>query len=443
MRRVSPAIWLSSRGIFALLGLALVCALASIAAWALPLAIAGAAAFVACTIADVALGPSVRSLRIVRREIGPLALGRAAEIVYDVENRTDRSVRVGIFEPPVATIAFARREARATAGPREGVAASLEIVPRERGPVHFGATFAWCESSLGLVRRRFRIAGDQDVRVFPDLTGVERYGTLAKRSTLVDFGLRKLRQRGVGTEFESLRDYQSGDGFRFVDWKATARRGRLTVAQYEVERSQNVVVAIDCGRLMTPRLDTARKFDYALTAALSVTRIAQRADDNVGLLAFAAKPILEIAPRRGAAHYAALARAAYDLQPRMEEPDYETIFTGLRRAHTKRSLVILFTDIFDPVTSAGVLAGIGTLVRRHVVVCVLMNDAAVARALTVTPATSDEAYRTSIAMSLSDERVKTIATLRAAGVIALDVPAAELSVRLIDAYLDVKARGLL
>jgi uncharacterized protein (DUF58 family) len=217
----------------------------------------------------------------------------------------------------------------------------------------------------------------------------------------------------------------------------------LTVAQHEIERSQNIVVALDCGRLMTPRLGKSRKFDYALTAALSVTRIAQLADDNVGLLAFAAKPILEVVPRRGAAHYGALARAVYDLQPRMEEPDYETIFTGLRRAHTKRSLVILFTDIFDPVTSAAVLAGIGMLVRRHLVICVLMNDAAVANALAQTPATVDAAYRTSIAMSLSDERTRTIATLRSAGVIALDVPAQELSVKLIDAYLDVKARGLI
>jgi uncharacterized protein (DUF58 family) len=161
------------------------------------------------------------------------------------------------------------------------------------------------------------------------------------------------------------------------------------------------------------------------------------------MLAFAAKPVLEIAPRRGAAHYGLLARAAYDLQPRLEEPDYETTFTALRRAQSKRSLIVLFTDIFDPVTSAAVLAGIGRLVRRHLVICVLMNDAAVASALATVPATPEDAYRTSVAMALADERVKTIATLRAAGVIALDVPASQLSVRLIDAYLDVKARGLL
>ncbi len=443
MRGSPPAIWLSARGIFVLLALALVCAIASVVPWLVFVAFACAAGIVACVFADVALGPTARTLRVTRREIGALALGRSGELVYDVENRTDRTIRVGIIETHVPTIAFAALESRATIGPRRASEARLALLPGERGLVHFGAVYVWCESSLGLVRRRFRLDVEQDVRVLPDLSGVERYGSLAKRSTLVDPGLRKLRSRGVGTEFESLRDYQTGDGFRLVDWKATARRGRLTVAQYEVERSQNVIVALDCGRLMTPRLGKSRKFDYALTAALSVTRIAQLADDNVGLLAFAAKPMLEVVPRRGAAHYGGLARAAYDLQPRMEEPDYETIFTGLRRAHTKRSLVILFTDIFDPVTSAAVLAGIGMLVRRHLVICVLMNDAAVANALAHEPRTVDDAYRTSIAMSLSDERTRTIATLRSAGVIALDVPAKELSVKLIDAYLDVKARGLI
>ena len=443
MRGSPPAIWLSTRGIYALLALALVCAFASVLAWLVIVAVACAAIFVACVVADVALGPTPRTLRIARREIGALALGRSSELIYDLENRTDRTLRVGIIETHVPTIDFAAQQTSARIAPRHAGEARLTLVPMERGLVRFGAIYAWCESSLGLVRRRFRIDAEQEVRVLPDLSGVERYGSLAKRSTLVDLGLRKLRLRGVGTEFESLRDYQSGDGFRLVDWKATARRGRLTVAQYEIERSQNVIVALDCGRLMTPRLGTSRKFDYALTAALSVTRIAQLADDNVGLLAFASKPILEVVPRRGAAHYGALARAAYDLQPRMEEPDYETVFTGLRRAHTKRSLVVLFTDIFDPVTSAAVLAGIGTLVRRHLVICVLMNDAAVANALALAPTTVDDAYRTSIAMSLSDERTKTIATLRSAGVIALDVPAKELSIKLIDAYLDVKARGLI
>jgi uncharacterized protein (DUF58 family) len=215
------------------------------------------------------------------------------------------------------------------------------------------------------------------------------------------------------------------------------------VAQYEVERSQNVIVALDCGRLMLARIGLQRKFDYALTAALSVARVAQLAGDNIGLHAFAAKPLLEIAARRGAAHLGALTRAAYDLQPRLEEPDYEATFVDLRRRYSKRSLFVFFTDIFDPVTSASVLGALDSLLPRHLVLCVLMNDAAIAGALEVEPVTVSAAYRTAVAMTLADERAKAVAVLRSRGSIVVDVPAPRLTVALLDAYLRVKSRGAL
>jgi uncharacterized protein (DUF58 family) len=443
VRSTQPALWLARRGIWAMLALAFVIAFASVFAWVTPVALLLAAGFVAAVAADAALGANVRTLRVTRRRVDYLALGRTAELTYDVVNRTDRPLRVGIYETQVPIFDLARDCTEVVVAPRSLAQASVSLVPNERGLARLGTLYVWAETTLGLVRRRFAVDAAQEAHVYPDLSAVEEYGTLAKRSTLLDLGLRKLRLRGVGNEFESLRDYQHGDAFRLVDWKATARRGRMTVAQYEVERSQNVIIALDCGRLMTPRLGKERKFDYALTAGLSVARVAQFADDHVGLLAFAGHAILDIAPRRGAAHYAALARAAYDLHPVREEPDYETTFSELRRRNPKRSLVVLFTDIFDPVTSGAILAGLGTLVPRHLVICVLMNDAAVEDALAVTPATPAEAYRTSVAMTLSDERAKAMATLRGRGIITLDVPARELTVKLIDAYLDVKSRGLL
>jgi uncharacterized protein (DUF58 family) len=443
LRPSAPAIWLSARGVWMLLALALLLALASVVPrmlYVFGFALAAGAALLA---ADGALGPSSRSLRISRRPLGHLALGRPAHATYDVENRAQLAVTIGVIETPVPSIDFAAEAVVATIPARSALTLELALVARERGPARFGALYAWAQNRIGLLRRRYRIEASEEVRVLPDLSAVESYGTLAKRSTLLDAGLRRLRLRGVGSEFESLRDYQPGDAFRLVDWKATARRGHLMVTNYDVERSQNVVVALDCGRLMTPRIGAQRKFDYALTAGLSVARIAQAADDNVGLVAFAAKLLLSIPARRGAAHYRALAQAAYDLQPRFEEPDYETVFTQLRRTYARRSLIVLFTDIFDPVTSAAVLAALGGLVPRHLPLCVLMNDAAIARALDEEPRTVTGAYRTAVAMTLADERAKAIAVLRSRGIIVVDVPADRLTVALLDAYLDVKARGLL
>jgi len=426
-----------------LLGLALLLALASVVPPLIYAFAAAAAAAAALVVADAVLGPSVRTLSVARRPLPPLALRRSADAIYDVENRAPISLRIGIVETPLPTIDFAADSVVATIPARSSVQLDAAFLPRERGLARFGDLYAWVENRIGVLRRRYRIAASAEARVFPDLSAVQEYGTLAKRTTLLDAGLRKLRLRGAGTEFESLREYLPGDAFRLVDWKATARRGRMMVAQYEVERSQNVVVVLDCGRLMTPRVGLQRKFDYALTAALSVARVAQLAGDNVGLYAFAATTLLDVAPRRGAAHVNALARAAYGLQPRLEEPDYETTFSELRRRHSKRSLIILFTDIFDPVTSAAVLGALGLLARRHLPMCVLMNDAAIANALETVPATPPAAYRTAVAMTLADERTKAAAMLRSRGAIVVDVPAPRLTVALLDAYLDVKARGTL
>ena len=82
-------------------------------------------------------------------------------------------------------------------------------------------------------------------------------------------------------------------------------------------------------------------------------------------------------------------------------------------------------------------------ITRHLPLCVLMNDTAIARALDEEPRTVSGAYRTAVAMTLADERAKAIAVLRSRGIIVVDVPADRLTVALLDAYLDVKARGLL
>jgi uncharacterized protein (DUF58 family) len=443
MRSATPAIWLSVRGVWVFLGLSILLALAGFVPALLYAFAVAAFATIALVAADVSIGPLARDLRIVRRDVDRVALRRPANIAYDIENRSGTTIAVGLIESPVAILDFARESVAGVVPARSALTLDLAFTARERGLARFGDVYAWTRNRVGLLQRRYRVPAARDVRVFSDLSAVESYGTLARRSTLLDAGLRKLRLRGIGNEFESLREYQSGDAFRLVDWKATARRGHLMVAQYEVERSQNVIVCLDAGRLMTPRIGPQRKFEYALTAALSVARIAAAAGDNVGLEAFAASSLLSIAPRRGGSHASALAQATYDLQPRFEEPDYETVFAQIRRRYTKRSLVILFTDIFDPVTSAAVLAGLGSLVPRHLAMCVLMNDRSIECALDEEPVTAAGAYRTAVAMTLADERAKAIAVLRARGIIVVDVPAPRLTVALLDAYLDVKARALL
>jgi uncharacterized protein (DUF58 family) len=252
-----------------------------------------------------------------------------------------------------------------------------------------------------------------------------------------------MRLRGAGTEAESVREWTAGDPFRSINWKATARRGKLMVAQYEVERSQNVMIVLDAGRLMTPRVGDQRKFDYAVTAALSVASVASLANDKIGVVAFAGEILRAFAPRPSGRSPARVAHEIHDIAPRFEESDYERAFAYVRTHVHKRSLILFFTDMVDPVAQSSVLTQIRTLSRRHLVVCAFMNDAAIDTALAREPESSSDAYAAAVALELREERRVAAATLARMGVRAIDVPAGDLTTALIDQYLEIKQRGLL
>jgi uncharacterized protein (DUF58 family) len=440
-RRVRPPVWIGPRGIATAIVLSLLAgALTHFTGW--PLAVA--CALVTFALLAVADGrASARSFSFARVAPERYALARSDAFAYDVENRGDGALRFGVVEAPVAKLAIAAAGATAVVPPRSRVRVEIGFVPRERGRAELGDSYAWYESLFGIVRHRVRLAGAQPIRIFPDLGALENSEDLAVRARAIDVGLRRLRRRGAGTEFESLREYSSGDAFRDIDWKATARRGRMMVAQYEVERSQQVIVAIDAGRLMAARLGAHRKLDYAVGAALGIAGLARRAADRVGVHAFASTTLVAVKPGSGAAQAAKIVEALADIEPQFEEPDYQRAALELLRAYRKRSLIVVFTDLFDPVASSSVLGALTLLTRHHLVLVALMNDAALEDALAAEPVDAAAAYRAALATSLAAERARAVAALHAGGMLVVDVPAGDLRLATLDAYLNVKTRGLI
>jgi uncharacterized protein (DUF58 family) len=435
--------WVTPRFLWALAAIALLLALSpGVPAFEL-VAIALAAALAAATVADAVLGPPRPALRVTRTPPAHFALGIRASISYAIENHSPRSVRVGIVETPARTLRFETDELVAAVPPQSRATVERFVTPVARGADDLRALYVWYENPLGLIRRRMRVPGVQAIRVFPDLAAVERYGKLHLRNRLIEAGLRRMKLRGAGTEFESLREWSEGDAFRAIDWKATARRGKLMVAQHEVERSQNVMLLLDCGRLMTPRTGDARKLDYAVTAALSLATIAGLASDRVGLVAFAHDVLAAQAPRSTRSSIAHLTDTLYGIEPRFEEANYTRAFAYLRHNLHKRTLIVFLTDVIDPLAQAAVMAEAGSLAKHHLLVCVFMNDGAVTAALSKEPHDIGDAYRANVALGLANERRLATAMLERAGAIVIDVPAKTLTTALIGEYLRIKRRGLL
>jgi uncharacterized protein (DUF58 family) len=432
---------LAPRGIAALLGIAVLAfVLGHVLAWPLALLVV-ALLFAALVAYDLA---ALRGEVAFARLPPPrLILARRDAFGYEIVNRSARARRIALVEAPAPRLAIDVEEARALVPPRSRAVVRVGIVPRERGRTALRSFHVRITSMLGIVELRRNLIAPIDLRIGPDLSALDRSGDLVARTKLLEAGLRRLRRRGTGGDFGSLREYGPDDNFRAIDWKASARRGRALVMEFEVERSQQIVIALDAGRLMTPRLGAVRKLDYAVSAALAIAAIARLAADRVGVTAFAATTLARLAPGSGATHAARLFDALSDLEPHFEESDYERAFLELEITLRKRSLIVLFTDLFDPVASAAVLGAAQLLVRRHLVLVVLMNDAAVAEALRREPHAVEDAYRAAVAATLAEERARCVAQLQQRGILVVDVPAAELTVALLDAYVEIKTRGLL
>ncbi len=183
---------------------------------------------------------------------------------------------------------------------------------------------------LGMVERIRRIEAGAAVKVYPNLAHTTQFDLMARRGRLQQLGVRKTRLQGVGRDFESLRDYLPDDEMRRIDWKATARRGKLVSRQYEVEKSQAVIIVLDVGRTMLTEINGVQKLDYAIDAALLLAYVASVSDDMVGLLVFSDHVHTFLPPRRGRGQVFAILEHLYDARASLAEADYQSAFAYLQ-----------------------------------------------------------------------------------------------------------------
>jgi uncharacterized protein (DUF58 family) len=441
VRRLRPGAWLGPRGIVLLVVAALVADVgARLQPWPLVVLVLGSLVGLAFVL-DAAAGAA--AFGVTRSVPTRIILAQRAALRYTVENRARVALRFGIVEAPAARLAFAPVGVGGRVAARSRTEVELPFVPRERGRTQLSATYAWYETAAGLVRYRVGKDDPHPLRVLPDLGAIDASSDLALRTRLIEHGLRRMRRRGIGSEPAGLREYAPGDPFRAIDWKATARRQRVMVIEREIERSQHLAIVLDAGRLMAARIDDRRKLDFAVAAGLALATLARLAGDRVALHAFAGRTLAAVPPGSGPAHAAVIVDALTELQPQLEESDYERAVLELRARQTKRSLIVVFTDLFDPIASSALLAALGVLTRHHLVVLALMNDAAIAGALATEPRDAADAYRASVAARLAAERDRAVAQLRARGLLVVDVPAARLSLATLDAYVELKTRAAL
>jgi uncharacterized protein (DUF58 family) len=256
-------------------------------------------------------------------------------------------------------------------------------------------------------------------------------------------GIRRVKLRGGSTDFESLREYAIGDDVRQLDWKATARRGRLIVRNREAERNQTVLLLIDCGRLMNATEKGVSKLDHAVNAALLLAHVCLARGDRVGLCTFSGKVHAWLVPRGNLAQNRLIGETLFDLRGDFSESDHGRCVKFITARYPKRSLLVVLTDFVDATTSADMVAHLDLAARRHVVLFAALKDAFLERAARDDPKTEFAAFRKAAAVDLLRERRSVLEQLRHAGAFVIDAEPESITPPVINAYLEVMFGGLL
>lgn len=407
----------------------------------LVLLIAFAAVLVAM-ISDFVIAPGPSGIDVVREFPASLTLGETGDLQWLVQNRTGRSVRLGVAEALWPSFQATRRSSRFTVAAHRQHRFGARIEPQRRGRFPFGAITLRTSGPLRLVHR-------QQTRTVPDTLAVlpaypSRDLMRTRMRIPLETGIRSVRTRGTGTDFDQLREYRPGDDIRRVDWAATARQQKAIVRDYRAERNQHVVALLDNGRLMAGTVGDAPRVEHAMDAVLGLTQVASQLGDNVGLITFDNQVRGIVPASNSKAQFARVTEAMYLLDPQYDESAYGVAFTTAASRFRRRSLFVIFTDLVESVVTDSLLPALTSLTRTHLVMLAAVRDPDVAAwASTGRHAAVDESYRSAAAVAALDARERTIASLSALGVIVVDARPGELATGVVDKYLELKARGRL
>jgi uncharacterized protein (DUF58 family) len=405
---------------------ALVVAAIALAALILPLALIALGALVLAV--AVALDAwSVREAPGIRRVL-PQILSRGVPLSIQIGVDAPSAGHLRVRQATPAGIALDPAEA-------ENVL-DCRLVARERGRHVFPAVGVRAEGRLGLGAWYHRTGPEAEVHVYPDLVSARRLALAAREGRLLDPSRRVRGPIGLGTDFESVREWVPDDDIRHVNWRATQRTGRPMTNQYRLEQARELMFLLDAGRLMAAPLDGRTRLDTALDALAAVALAADELSDHCGAIAFDGAVRARLRPRRNGGR--AVVRALFDLQPRPVDSDYEQAFRLV--AGAKRALVLVLTDLFDDSAARALVDAVPVLCRRHAVLIATVTDPDIDRLVRSPPASRQDVYAAAAALDLLDARTRATALLRRAGAQVVEAPRVSLPEACVRAYLRAKAR---
>ncbi len=371
-----------------------------------------------------------------------LEIGAKTDLRYRIENLSTRPLTVTIRQPWPAAIKAQSSTLEVWIDAGEAVWAAITVTALKRGRVRVPPMQIDIRLATNLVQRRWSQNDHLTVTVYPNLRAIAEYDMLRRHHALSQFGIHRTRMIGSGREFDQLREYLPDDNYGDINWKATARRRQLVTNVYQAERSQDIMLCLDCGRMMGNPIGTGTMLDRAIDASTMLTHVCTRWGDRVGLALFRDTVTQYIKPAGGGRSTHRIIEELVNATPEGVFPSYTDLIAALRSYQKRRGMVFLFTDLNDPQLASNLTEVLPLASRRHVVVVISLRDPLFEQ-IASGPATDPlGACQVLAARHLADERSARVRELFKAGVQVLEVDADSITLDAINAYLMIKMRQL-
>ncbi len=393
--------------------------------------------------------PKPGELELQRVWHSPPSLGVRSKVSVELHNFGRRPVFARVTDETPSAL---RREPPVVdlAAPAGGTAsAEYEILPAQRGDLPIGKLFVRYQSALRLAERWAVAETSANVRVLPNLEQAKQQTLYLIRTRQVAMERRRRRLRGLGREFESLREYRTGDEFRNISWTATARRSKLITRVFQVERSQTVWIVLDAGRLLREQIVRGgaalrlSKLDYAVDAALALAQVAMHSGDRVGLLAYGREIQQNRNAGRGASHLHSIVESLALVRAEPYEADHGRAAHALLTEQHRRSLIVWITDLAETAGTPDIVEYALQMTRRHLVLFAAVGQPDLNERVAQRPESEEEMFRYIAAIEIVQRRELLLRRLRQQGVLAMELMPGALAASLVNQYLEIKERSLI
>lgn len=361
-------------------------------------------------------------------------------VTISVENRFPFAVRLSVTDE--IPFIFQRRDIDFRLCIKGGKAKNIEyrLRPTKRGEYGFGRIRLFASTRIGLMERRFTCGSKQDIKVYPSYMALREFEFLAVSNRLTELGIKKIRRPGNKTEFEQIREYVKGDEYRKINWKASARRHELMVNVHEEEKSQQLICIIDKGRVMQQSFRGMTLLDYAINASLVLSYIAIYKEDKAGIATFCDAFDSYVAPSKLPGQIKTIMESLYKQRSTFGESDFSALAKEIRLHLNKRSLLVLFTSFSGKTSMERQLQYLRQIAKGHTLLVVFFVDNDLKEYIASPCSSTEDYYRHVIAEKTLAEQRLIVSLLRQYGILSLLTTPEELSVDVINKYLEIRRR---